>query len=89
MFSLLQTQVLSSDFFYNHPKEKWEKYAKMGCLCTEMETYALYLIAQSLGKEALSVLTMSDSLITHKETTPKERQTGFSNMMEVALDCIK
>ena len=82
-------QVLSSDFFYNHPKEKWEKYAKMGCLCTEMETYALYLIAQSLGKEALSVLTMSDSLITHKETTPQERQTGFSNMMEVALDCIK
>ena len=82
-------QVLSSDFFYNHPEEKWKKYANMGCLCTEMETYALYLIAQSLKKEALSVLTMSDSLITHKETTPQERQTGFSNMMEVALDCIK
>ena len=82
-------QVLSSDTFYNSPKEKWSKYAAMGCLACEMESYGLYLLAQSFGKEALTILTISDSLITHKETTPEERQTGFTKMMEIALDCIK
>ena len=61
----------------------------MGCLAVEMESYGLYLIAQSLGKKALTILTISDSLITHEETTTEQRQTGFNNMMEIALDCIK
>jgi len=79
-------QVLSSDNFYG---EEWEPWAKMGILAVEMETYGLYSIAASLHKEALALLTISDSMITHQETTAEERETGFTHMMDVALDCIE
>lgn len=82
-------QVLSSDNFYNNPKEVWQKWADMGIQALEMESYALYITAAQAHKEALTIVTISDSLITHEETTPEERQTSFTHMMEVALDCIK
>lgn len=81
-------QILSSDNFYNEPKEVWEKWASMGIQALEMESYALFVTAAQAHKEALSIVTISDSLITHEETTPEERQTSFTHMMEVALDCI-
>lgn len=81
--------ILSSDIFYNDQKEAWQKWAKMGCLCVEMESYALYSNAAYLGKEALCILTISDSFITHEVTTAEQRQKSFTNMMEVALTLIK
>lgn len=79
-------QVFSSDNFYG---QEWECWADMGILAVEMESYALYSIASQYKKEALCILTISDSLIDHVETTSEERETSFTNMMEVALDCIK
>jgi purine-nucleoside phosphorylase len=78
--------TLSSDNFYG---EEWEPWAEMGVIAIEMEAYGLYCVAAQLHKEALTILTISDSLITHAETTPHERETGFNNMIKVALDCIK
>ncbi len=60
----------------------------MGCLAVEMESYALYANAAYLGKKALCILTVSDSFITHQETTAEERQNSFTKMMEVALSLI-
>lgn len=82
-------QVLSADNFYNNPETEWKKWASMGVLCCEMESYGLFMTAAQAHKEALALLTISDSLITHEETTAEERQTSFTNMMKVALDCIK
>lgn len=82
-------QVFSSDNFYNDPERVWKAWADMGCLCVEMEAYGLYVTASEAHKEALAILTMSDSMITHEETTAKEREESFTNMMTVALDCIK
>ena len=82
-------QVLSGDNFYNDPQEVWSKWATMGILCLEMESYGLFATAAQANKEALAILTISDSLLTHEETTAEERQTSFTNMMKVALDCIK
>lgn len=79
-------QVFSGDNFYN---EDWKPWAKMGILCLEMESYGLYTVAAEAHKEALSILTISDSLITSQETTSEERQTSFTHMMDVALECIK
>ena len=78
--------ILSSDIFYNDQPEVWKKWAKMGCLGVEMESYALYATAASLGKKALCILTVSDSFISKEETTAEERQTSFKQMMEVALE---
>lgn len=78
--------ILSSDMFYNDDAEASAKWAKMGVLCVEMETAALYMTAARLGKKALSVLTISDSLVTGEATSSQERQESFLQMMEISLD---
>lgn len=78
--------ILSSDIFYNDQPEVWKKWADMGCLAVEMESYALYSTAAHLKKQALCILTVSDSFTSHEETTAEQRQTGFNQMMEVALE---
>ncbi len=78
--------ILSSDIFYNDRPEVWKNWARMGCLAVEMETYALYSIAASLNKKALTILTVSDSFIFSEETTPEQREKSFSQMMELALE---
>ncbi|MCI5674849.1 MAG: purine-nucleoside phosphorylase [Ezakiella sp.] len=78
--------VFSSDVFYNYGKDEWKKWSDMGILAVEMESYGLYLTAQSLGKSALTILTVSDSFHTKKETTPEERERSFTDMIEIALE---
>ena len=77
--------VLSSDLFYDDSAStlKWNK---MGVLAVEMETAALYMNAARAGKNALSILTISDNLVTGEATTAAERQNSFTQMMELALE---
>ena len=79
---------MASDIFNNADSEGWKKWAAMGVLGVEMESYALYCNAAYLGKKALTILTVSDSFISHKETTAEERQNSFTQMMEIALELI-
>lgn len=78
--------ILSSDIFYDDDPDTWKKWAKMGVLAIEMEAAALYMNAARAGVNALCVLTVSDSLVSHEVTTAEERQTSFTNMMEIALE---
>lgn len=78
--------ILSSDVFYNADETTTEKWAKMGILAEEMETTSLYMNAASAGVKALTILTVSDHMITHEQTTQEERQTAFTQMVEIALD---
>ena len=66
--------------------QKWQAWLRMGCLASEMESAALYMNAARAGKEALSILTISDHLSTGETTTAEERQTTFTKMMELALE---
>ena len=77
--------VLSSDVFYDASGASMD-WAKMGVLCAEMESAALYCNAAEAGKRALTICTISDSLVTHEELSPEDRQTTFRNMMEIALE---
>ena len=56
-----------------------------GCLCVEMESFALFANAQVLGKNAACLLTISDSFVSPEITTAEQRQNSFTNMMKVAL----
>ena len=78
--------VLSSDTFYTPEKDLAEKWSRMNVLAVEMEAYALYCNAAYAGVNALAILTVSDSLVTKKETTPEEREKNFTKMMEIALE---
>ena len=78
---------MSSDTFYteNAHNEKW---INMGVLVIEMEAAALYMNAARAGKRALTLLTVSDHLLTGEATTAEERQTTFTHMMDVAFTLI-
>lgn len=78
--------ILASDVFYGDNPESWKKWANMGVLAIEMESAALYMNAARAGVNALTILTVSDSLVTHETTTAEERQTSFTQMMEIALE---
>jgi len=78
--------ILSSDTFYNEESDSWKKWSKMGVLAVEMEAAALYANALRAGVNALTILTVSDSMVTKELTTALERQTAFTKMMEIALE---
>jgi purine-nucleoside phosphorylase len=78
--------VLTTDVFYNVNKDDYKKWAKLGILAGEMESYALYINAAYAKKKALTILSVSDSLVTNQETSASERETGFKTMMEIALE---
>lgn len=78
--------ILSTDIFYSEKDQtKWKD---MGALSVEMETAALYIVAAAAKKNALSILTVSDHIVTGEKTTAEERQNSFTNMMEVALEML-
>lgn len=78
--------VLSSDIFYNDDDGVNEKWRKMGVMAVEMEAAALYMNAARAGKKALCMLTISDHLFRHESMSAQERQSGFGQMMEIALE---
>ena len=83
-FPYVVGNVLSSDIFYTETEE-WRSWAKMGVLAAEMESFALFCNAARAGVNALAIFTVSDSMISKEEMSAEERQTGFTNMMKVAL----
>ena len=78
--------VLSSDVFYNDRKDFNDRFRRMGVLAVEMEAAALYMNAARAGKKALCILTISDHLYKEAALSAKERETGFRQMMEIALE---
>ena len=81
------SRIHSSDVFY---RTKGNAIVEVGegknCGCVEMESFALFANARKLKKNAACLLTISDSLVTHEETTAEERQTSFNNMIKIALE---
>ncbi|AEB06638.1 purine-nucleoside phosphorylase [Coriobacterium glomerans PW2] len=77
--------VLSSDHFYLDDPSSTERWRKMGVLAVEMEAAALYMNAARAGKRALCLLTVSDLPLSGESLDASERQTGFTQMMEIAL----
>ena len=78
--------ILSGDSFYNDDPEWWNIWAAHGVLVCEMETNALYTLAAKLNVSALSVLTVSDSLVTDEAATAEQREKHFTQMAEIALE---
>lgn len=78
--------VLSSDTFYNDDPTFNDRWKRMHVLCVEMEAAALYMNAVRAGKKALAILTISDHIYTKEELSAEERQIGFGEMIEIALE---
>lgn len=78
--------ILTSDTFYNDDVNSWKHWSDFGILCVEMETAQLYTLAAKYGVKALTLLTISDSLVTGEQTTAEERQLTFNDMIIAALE---
>jgi len=84
---LVPGPIYSSDAFYGQGSySATPALQKLGVMCVEMETYALYLNAAAAGKQALTLLTISDSLVTGESLPAEDRQNTFTRMMEIALE---
>lgn len=79
--------VFTSDTFYrDNAEDVNELLSRYNVLAVEMETTALYTLAAKYGRRALSILTVSDNIISGEQTSSEERETTFHDMMELALE---
>lgn len=77
--------ILATDSFYAEDPEQWKLWARFGVLAVEMESAELYTLAAKYQAKALSILTVSDSLVSHQDTSSLERERSFHTMVEIAL----
>ncbi|NEV94978.1 purine-nucleoside phosphorylase [Psychroflexus sp. YR1-1] len=78
--------VLSADEFYEDDYDSYKIWADFGVLCVEMETAGLYTIAAKFNVKALSILTLSNSLVTKERTSVGDRESTFGTMVKIALN---
>ena len=82
--SLQTGPIHSSDVFYYEAGIDSGALANQ-CAVVEMESFALFHNAKVTGKKAACLCTVSDSLVTHQETTAQQRETAFDTMAQIAL----
>ena len=80
--------VFSGDTFYDDDPDWWKLWADYGVLAVDMETSALYTLGAKLGVATLALMTVSDSLVEHREAPAGERERGYSLMAEIALEIL-
>ena len=82
--------IHSSDVFYYQPGcgANDTLFQKYPVACGEMESFALFHNAAVTGKQAATILTISDTAFSKEEVPPEGRQNGFHNMMKIALETI-
>lgn len=78
--------VLSADRFYHDNPDYWKIWASHNVLAIEMETAELYTLGARNNINVLSVLTVSDNIITGDQSSSDDRQNSFSQMIELALE---
>ena len=83
---LLKSVVYCSDVFYNETEDPRQLFKEYGCVAVEMESFALFHNANKLNKKAASILTISDNLVTNDKLSSIDRQTGFDEMIKLALE---
>ncbi len=77
--------VLTSDLFYGDDLTDLKKLSEYGVLAVEMESAELFATAAKFGVKALAIVTVSDHIFRGEQTTPEERQSTFTDMMDIAL----
>jgi len=78
--------MFSSDTFYHDDPDWWVKWADYGALVVEMETAGLYTLAAKFKVDALTILTVSDSLVTGEAASAEQREKEYTTMAEIAME---
>lgn len=86
---LVSARIHSSDVFYGSDRNLDQLVKETKSKAVEMESFALFANAIKLNKKAATLLTCSDSLVTHESMSAEDRQTKFHNMIVLALKTIE
>jgi len=81
----IQGSVFSTNTFYDDTSNRWEIWQKHGIIGVEMETQILFTLAKRFGIKALSILTVSDNIITGEASSSTDREKSYVDMMKIAL----
>lgn len=82
----LPAPIFSTDGFYDFEENRWDIWRQHGIAAVEMESQILYTIAARFGAKALSLLTVSDNIVTGQTCSSLEREQTFTDMMKIALE---
>ena len=80
------TNIHTSDIFYRKEGNIPAIIAKYKCSAVEMEAFALFANAQFLGKNAATILTVSDIIPTREQISADQRERALKTMIELALE---
>jgi purine-nucleoside phosphorylase len=78
--------IFSTDSFYDDVPNRWHRWIEHGVIGVEMESQILYTLAKKLKVKALSILTVSDNIITGSAADHQDRERSFMDMMKIALE---
>ena len=84
--SAISGKIFTTDSFYSDDETRWDKYIAQGVLAVEMETSILYTLTAKYNIQALSILSVSDNIVTQTFTTAKEREHASLEIMKLALE---
>ena len=82
----IQGRIFSTNTFYDENPNRWDKWIKHKILAVEMESQMLYTLAARLNARGLSILTVSDNIITGKASSAEAREKSYTDMMKIALE---
>jgi purine-nucleoside phosphorylase len=80
--------ILTSDNFYSFDKDFPNPWKDYNVLAIEMESSALFTIANQLHVDALSILTISDSILTGETITSEQKERALNDMIILSLETI-
>lgn len=84
--SVLTGTINTSDLFYSEYED--QKVKENNPLAVEMETFALFYIANSLNKKASSVLTVTDHILKEQKLTSEEREQSLNDAIKIILETL-
>lgn len=88
--AIYKGNIFSSDAFYELNNDFKSKVANYQVLGVEMESFALFVNANLLGKKASTLLMVSDSFNFPEQLSSIEREQGLDKLIILALEtCLK
>ena len=84
--NLLNGNIHSSDVFYRKKPGIPDVAIRHNCKAVEMEAFSLFANAKELGKQAATLLTISDVIPTGEQISSDAREKSLNPMIDLALE---
>jgi purine-nucleoside phosphorylase len=78
--------VFSTDLFYSEDPNRYAPIIAKGALGVDMETSMVYAMAEYFNVSSISLLTVSDNLITGEALSATARELRTTEMLDLALE---